>query len=342
MNCRKDTASISAILFVGFLFLTTCCVPDNVPQAPFNSSPNSDGKTTKLTQDLSTMESTIDRTLTPTSVPYDPFLNWSEEPNGKVEIHYDFTKMTKEEVKKYFEVNRNDFTLNAEGLHWVIDGKNANAQNAEFTLWPLAGIKNDITDVNISKVVIYFSLSKTETYHYYDDIKNSVATFPESTFFSHFECSSPIYPIRILSGANKTWLHSINDDSENPWGIIRTLPDYVRLSSGGSGNADSYYDWEKRYFIALIPFKYDTKNRPWIKDEYLFLQVSNTSFDFADYMKPVDNNIDLFDSDAWKWKGFDCLYPKLRYIGFRSEIDSGINATIHNIYILGKIKQAEN
>lgn len=337
-----DNHRVFFIILISFFFLFSVTACELIPPiSTSNPSVVNLNETAIMTIETPNLSKTAPASA-PTSIPYDPFLKWSEQPDEEVEIHYDFSKMTKEEVKRYLEVNRNDFTVDSEGLHWVVDGKNTNTQNAELTLWPKKGIKNNIANINITKVVIYFSLIKPESYQYFDIIQNPDATFPESTFFSQFECSGPIYPIRILSGANKTWLHSINVDENNPWWPVRSLPEYVRLSSEGSDEIAAYFDWEHRYFITLIPFKYDTKGRPWIKDEYLFVQASNMPFDFSDFITPVDNNNDLFDSDAWKWKGFDCLYPELNYIGFRSEMDSGINATIHSIYILGRVKQPNN
>lgn len=239
--------------------------------------------------------------------------------------------MSKEDVIRFLEVNRNDFTLDSNGLHWITDGSADETKNAEFQIWPQEGIKNDIADVKVHKVIIYYSLIKPETFRFYN-VKKMESVFPESTFFSHFECASNDFPVRILSGATK-WLLAMTAEKEKPWREQDTLPGGRTLSTNGME-----YDWSEKYFITLIPFKFDPKGKPLIFGENLIIQASSSAFDFNKFLEPVDKNKDLFGPDARIWNEFNCYLPSLEYIGFRSELDSGINATIHDIYITGTKK----
>lgn len=279
-------------------------------------------------------------TSTPTNTPYNPFLNWSDEPNNEIEIHYDFSRMTKEDVKKFFEVNRYDFTVDSEGLHWIVDGSLPDTINSEFLIWPLRGIKYDIANLNIQKVIIYFSLVKPETYRFYD-VKESKTVFPESTFFYHFECKGNSYDVRILSGAT-TWILAKDTYQNSSWAELESLPkDAKQFSDGLSKTADSD-EWSEKYVITVIPFNYDSKDNRFILGETLIRYASSSPIDFSYSYTSEKNILDYFPNDRLTWNGFDCFIPSLKYIGFRSEYESGINATIHDMYIIGEIKNIDN
>lgn len=297
-------------------------------------------------------------TSNPTNTPYDPFLKWSEEPNGEVEIHYDFSKMSEGEVSDYFEVNTKayigknpreivdgeyDYSIDSNGLHWNVERTNDENKHVELTIWPRKDITNSISNVNINKIIVYYSLKEQEkdsdTEQLYG-LGNSEHIFYESNMYFHFSCfgkwngNNVKFPARVLAGANK-WLLSVdyqndkdNEDQEinNTWTRLETISEKEYKNN-----------WNERFFIALIPFEFDVNYRdPRILGLDLLLRDSDKPITFSIDSESPEKEI--ITPTTRKWNNFNCLYPHLEYIGFWSELDSGIQATIHDIYILGTTK----
>lgn len=253
--------------------------------------------------------------------PYDPFLKWSDDAGEVIKIHYDFSKMSEYDVEKYLEINRSDYEASENGLIWKI-----NKQEAELTIWPRKDILYSIDEVNISKIMVHYSMQKPEIDA--DDDENLEVIFSESNMFFDFRCEKDAkssYPARISAGA-KYWLLSIDFENKNIFYIQSKLAE-LRTSDLG-----------EMYFIELFPFKTNDEGIQDIYHEKIFLVEENSPFDLQKYINAFDNNKNIFPNYAHYWEGFDCYSPILDEIGFRSELESGIDATLLDIYIVGTKK----
>lgn len=254
-----------------------------------------------------------------TSERYDPFLKWPEIAGEEVIIHYDFSRMSTSDVYRLFETSGSDLELDENGLVWITGG-----QQSQNWIRPDSSILNSIDNVSITKILIYYSLHKSDTV--YDDKEVHYSFFPESSMFIDFSCEiGPKSDIiaRVSTGAT-LWLLSMDFEPKQIWDSKTTL---AKLE-----------DQSETYFIELFPYNTSNKGEQSFFGKQILLEYDDSPLNFSGYISTLDDMKTSFTSSAKVWDNFDCSNPKLDKIGFFAKFESGYTVRLKNLYIIGTKK----
>ena len=253
-----------------------------------------------------------------TPLPYDPFLEWPEVAGEEVIIHYDFSRMSVFDVKRFFETSSSNFEVSENGLTWTTGG-----QQSESWIKPDPSIVNSIDDLRITNIMVYFSLHKTDNDNYQETYDNY---FPESNMFIDFLCENgpeSYIVARVSTGATK-WRLSIDFEQDKRW----DRPDSLATLE----------DESEMYYIELFPYNTSSRGEQSFYGKEILLDFDDSPLDFSRYISGLDQKQPNFSSSAKAWNNFDCSNPKFDKIGFWAKLQGGINVTIKDLYIVGTKK----
>ncbi|NLJ49575.1 MAG: hypothetical protein GX428_08330 [Candidatus Atribacteria bacterium] len=290
--------------------------PTGIITAPPTST-TTPAPTSKPTLNKNTPQITVTNS-DPTSEPYDPFLKWPEVAGEEVIIHYDFSRMSVFDVKRFFETSGADFLVSENGLTWTTGG-----QQSESWIRPDPSIVNSIDDLRITNIMVYFSLHKTDNDNYQETHDNF---FPESNMFIDFLCETgpeSYIVARVSTGATK-WRLSIDFEHDKQW----DRPD----------NLATLEDESEMYYIELFSYNTSSRGEQSFYEKQILLEYDDSPLDFSRYISGLDQKQPNFSSSAKAWNNFDCSNPKFDKIGFWAKLQGGINVTIKDLYIVGTKK----
>lgn len=262
--------------------------------------------------------------------PYNPVLEWG----NKVSVHFDFSEMSNEVVTNYFTISNGDYKINENGLTWNTDDPECcpDWRGYQTTIKFKGNVPYNVNEINIEELLVYFSLNKPDDFAYVKDMDD--AFFNESNFFYLFTCQNKEEPldVKFTVGAT-TWQKAVSCDkdgvcSEDRIGLNND-PDVRR-------NTDRRAKWETKYFVVVIPIGYDEGTAE-IFGEKLMLYSSEEPFSI---MNAIDGPevLSAGGSNPAEHDTFNCYSPKFGYFGIWNEWDTGINITIHDIYVNGHQK----